>query len=95
VIKYEDFVQDNPFICDESESRSAKKDRRRKRAFEKALILEKHDLSQYANRHDAEIGLKAQADEMVAGAGGIFFSVFSAVLLWIIRKLLDNYFGVK
>jgi hypothetical protein len=82
-------------ICNESEMRIEKKERRRKRAFDQALLLEQIDLSEYTFREDAEAVLHTEADKMVVGSGGIFFVVFSAVKTWIIQKLLDNKFGVN
>ena len=93
MIKYSDFVREEPLICNEMERNAAKKERRRRHAFEKASRLQKHDLSQYATRDEAEVALKAEADEMVVGCGGIFFTVMMAVLSWMIRKLLDRQFG--
>jgi hypothetical protein len=82
-------------ISSESEMRIEKKERRRKRAFNKALLLEQINLDVCSSRDEAETLLQAEADKMVAEVGGIFFVVFSAVKTWIIHKLLDNKFGVN
>lgn len=95
MITYEDYINDHSdqIICNETSIYAEKKERRRRRCFDKARYLEDVDLSQYSTRDDAEKALKIQGEAMVLGAGGIIYLILSSIISWIIQKILDNQYG--
>lgn len=95
MITYEDYIKDldKDMICNETFEISEKKERRRRRCFEKAEKLKEHDLSKYKSREEAEAALKEQGATLVSGAGGIIFVILSSIISWMIQKLLKNHFG--
>ena len=97
MITYEDYMNDHKedaqFICNETSPHAARKERRRRRCFERASRLENINLNQYKTREEAEEALKAQGEEMVVASGGIVFVLLSSIISWIIQKLLSRHFG--
>lgn len=97
MITYENYIQylkdnDNDFICNETMINAVKKERRRRRCFDKAKSLEEHDLSQYKTKEEARAALQAEGDQMIVGCGGIVFILMSSIISWIIQRMLTNYF---
>lgn len=97
MITYENYIQylkdnDNDFICNETMINAVKKERRRRRCFDKARGLEEHDLSQYKTKEEAQAALQAEGDQMIVGCGGIVFILMSSIISWIIQRMLTNYF---
>lgn len=65
---------------------------RLKRRVEKAATLAKEDLSSFTDRASAE----AHLEDMAVGMYGSFgFMLFQALISWVIRRILDSYFGAK
>lgn len=93
MLTYDQYDADHPLICNEYETKG-RKERRRRRAFQKASKLQSRDLSRYATRAEAQEALESDGEELVVGSGGIVFMILSSVISWMIRKLLDDYFGV-
>jgi hypothetical protein len=63
---------------------------RLKRRVEKAATLSKEDLSSFTDRASAEAHLE---DKAVSMYGSFGFMLFQALISWVIRKILDSYFG--
>lgn len=97
MITFEEFDQDQPLIVGASESDASKtrKDRRRRKAFEKASVLQSTDITAYSSRSEAERALKVQGEQLVVGCGGIMFIVFSSIISWIIQRMLTRHFGAS
>lgn len=95
MITYEDYVKDldKDLICNETFAISEKKERRRRKCFEKAERLKEHDLSKYKTREEAEDALQIQGAALVIGTGGIIFVILSSIISWMVQKLLDKHFG--
>lgn len=95
MITYEDYINDHSdqIICNETSIHAEKKERRRRRCFDKAKQLEDVNLSMYSTRDEAEEALKIQGEAMVIGSGGIIYLILSSIISWIIQKILDNRYG--
>lgn len=95
MITYEDYIKDldKDLICNETFAISEKKERRRRKCFEKAERLKEHDLSKYSTREEAQYALKKEGEEMIVGCGGIVFILMSSIISWMIQKLLTKHFG--
>jgi hypothetical protein len=65
---------------------------RLKRRVEKAGTLSKEDLSSFTDRVSAEAHLEDKAVRMYGSFG---FILFQALISWVIRRILDSYFGSK
>jgi hypothetical protein len=65
---------------------------RLKRRVEKAGTLSKYDLSSFTDRDSAESHLE---DKAVGMYGSFGFMLFQILISWVIRRILDNYFGAK
>ena len=65
---------------------------RLKRRVEKAATLSKEDLSSFTDRVSAEAHLE---DKAVGMYGSLGFMLFQALISWVIRRILDSYFGAK
>lgn len=63
---------------------------RMKRRVEKASTLSKEDLSSFTDRASAEAHLE---DKAVGMYGSLGFMLFQVLISWVIRRILDNYFG--
>lgn len=95
MITYEDYVKDldKDLICNETFTMSEKKERRRRKCFEKAEKLKEHNLSKYNTREEAQCALQKEGEEMIVGCGGIVFILMSSIISWMIQKLLTKHFG--
>lgn len=95
MITYEDYVKDldKDLICNETFTMSEKKERRRRKCFEKAERLKEHNLSKYNTREEAQYALQKEGEEMIVGCGGIVFILMSSIISWMIQKLLTKHFG--
>ena len=65
---------------------------RLKRRVERAATLEKEDLSSFTDRTSAEAHLE---DKGVGMYGSFGFMLFQVIISWVIRKILDSYFGAN
>ena len=94
MIKYEDYLNDhaNQIICNETSINAQKKEKRRRRCFNRASSLQNHDLSQYKTKEEAEKALQIQGDIMILGCGGIIYVILSSIISWMIQRLLANHF---
>jgi hypothetical protein len=66
-------------------------DRLRKR-IEKISVLAEEDLSSFTDRDSAEAHLE---DRAVGMYGSFGFMLFQVLISWVIRKILDSYFGAN
>jgi hypothetical protein len=65
---------------------------RLKQRIEKVATLSKEDLSSFTDRHQAEAHLEDKAVQMYGSFG---FLLFNALISWVIRRILDSWFGTK
>lgn len=91
MLTYEEYEAESPLVCNEYEAKG-RKERRRRRAFERAARLQEIDLSRYSSRGEAERALEQEGEALVVGSGGILFMILTSIISWMIRKLLDKAF---
>lgn len=63
---------------------------RLRRRIEKAATLSKENLSSFTDRASAEAHLQNKAIQMYGSFG---FMLFQIIISWVIRRILDSYFG--
>jgi hypothetical protein len=88
---YEEYCKEFGYSA-KSGRRGERDAERMKRRVEKAATLSKEDLSSFADRASAEAHLE---DKAVGMYGSFGFMLFQALISWVIRRILDGYFGAK
>jgi|APGre2960657404_1045060.scaffolds.fasta_scaffold40335_3 hypothetical protein len=88
---YEEYCKEFGYSA-KSGRRGERDAERMKRRVEKAATLSKEDLSSFTDRASAEAHLE---DKAVGMYGSFGFMLFQALISWVIRRILDSYFGAK
>ena len=87
---YEEYCKEFGYSAKPGRKGERDADRLRRRV-EKASTLSKEDLSSFTDRVSAESHLEDKAVQMYGSFG---FMLFQALISWVIRRILDSYFGV-